>query len=140
MNKLKYLSAALLAAALAGAIAIACSKKDNPTPAAEGKKAGQEMCDCVTSMSAPDPTVLTDPAALQAAFVAYAAKLQDCLAVIAKYEAYVTVNMAGYTPFAAEPLLSVFAFTDNDFKDGFAEGVGTCSAAFASLWALMPSE
>ena len=91
-------------------------------------------------------TYLMDPAiqayfgqlaAFSAAFEAYAGELYQCLGVIQKYQDYATANVENYNPEAEDPLLSVFTFTDNDFKEGFKEGVQTCYDTFSSLFLLL---
>ena len=136
MKNKKFLLFALAAALLAGAVAL-YSCNGESTPHNEGLKAGLEMCACVASFEAPDPAVITDSAAFHNAFMAYAGKLSGCLGVIAKYEKYVTANMDGYDETSDEPLLSVFDFKDEGFKEGFAEGVASCSDTFTALFALM---
>ena len=79
-------------------------------------------------------------AAFAGAFEAYAGELYQCLGVIQAYQEYATANANNYDPEAADPLLSVFTFTNDDFKEGFKEGVQSCSDAFNALFALMPSE
>ena len=93
MFKFKYLSAVLFAAILAGIlVVVSCNNKDDdPDPRAEGLKAGTEMCDCVASYDAPDPTdpkYAENPAQLQADFQAYYGQLYECLGVIHQYEKY----------------------------------------------------
>ena len=60
MNKFKYLLGVLCAAILAGVVIVACnSKDDDPDPAEEGKKAGTEMCGCVSDI--PEPSLPEHP-------------------------------------------------------------------------------
>ena len=104
-----------------------------------------------------DPTVLatldgatiayiSDPAiqayfgallAFQEEFTVYAGQLYECLGVIGQYQEYATANADNYNPEAADPLLSVFTFKNDDFKEGFKEGVQGCSDSFSALFALM---
>ena len=135
MNKFKYLSVVLFTALLAGVV-FGCSKNDKDDPAAEGKKAGTEMCDCVSSYPAPeDPTD-------QAAFMAYAQQLYQCLGVIAPYSEYIGLagtqdDGYGYNPNAENPLYSVFAFQNADFEKEFKEATQVCMLPFAALFEMM---
>ena len=70
-------------------------------------------------------------------FNAYAGQLYECLGVIGKYQEYATANADNYNPEAADPLLSVFTFKNDDFKEGFKEGVKSCADSFNVLFALM---
>ena len=149
MFKFKYLSVVLFAAMLAGGVFVACNDKDDdPDPKkaearAEGVKAGTEMCDCVASYPAPDPT---DPkyateegqGQLKVDFNAYYMQLYSCLGEIHKYEKYARLKEQGEEAQTDDPLLNVFMFHDDDFKEGFLEGVGSCYDSFNALWALMP--
>ena len=76
-------------------------------------------------------------AAFQAEFTTYAGKLYECLGVIALYQEYATASADNYDPEAADPLLSVFTFKNDDFKEGFTEGVKSCADSFTALFALM---
>ena len=73
----------------------------------------------------------------QEEFTAYAAQLYECLGVIGQYQEYATANAENYNPEAADPLLSVFTFKNDDFKEGFKEGVKSCADSFTALFALM---
>ena len=147
MFKFKYLSVVLFAAMLAGGVFVACNDKDDdPDPKkaearAEGVKAGTEMCDCVASYPAPDPTdpkYAENPGQLNADFNAYYMQLYSCLGEIHKYEKYARLKEQGEEAQTDDPLLNVFMFHDDDFKEGFLEGVGSCYDSFNALWALMP--
>ena len=70
-------------------------------------------------------------------FEAYAGDLYQCLGAVHPYQEYVTANADAYNPNADEPLLSVFTFSNDDFKDGFREGVASCSDAFSALFEAM---
>ena len=140
MFKFKYLSVVLLVAVLAGVV-VACNDDDDPDPKAEGIKAGNEMCDCVASYPAPDPTdpkYVENPAQLQTDFQTYYGKLYECLGVIHQYEKYARLKEQGEEAQTDDPLLNVFMFENDKFKDGFLEGVGSCYDAFNALWDLMP--
>ncbi len=126
----------LFAVALTGFF-FACSKDDDEDPKAEGKRAGNEMCDCVSGYTAPDPEDFADEASFQEAFAAYAAQLGGCPGIIGKYQQYVTFNMGAYNPQAEEPLYSIFDFKDKDFEKGFKEGTSDCMETFSALFALM---
>ena len=76
-------------------------------------------------------------ASFQAEFTAYAGQLYECLGVIGQYQEYATANAENYNPEAADPLLSVFSFKNDDFKEGFTEGVKSCADSFTALFALM---
>ena len=58
MNRVKYLSVALFSALLTGFVVVACNNEKEADPAAEGEKAGEEMCACVASIAEP---VLPNP-------------------------------------------------------------------------------
>ena len=142
MNKLKYLSVVFFAALWAGVFIFSCKNdKDDPATTAkeEGIKAGEAMCACVASYEAPDPATWTGtPEALQQAFEAYYGQLYSCLGVIHPYEKYARLKLPDETAQTTDPLLAVFVFHDNNFKDGFQEGVGSCYEAFNALWDLIP--
>ena len=76
-------------------------------------------------------------ATFQEEFTVYAGKLYECLGVIGQYQEYATANAENYNPEAADPLLSVFTFKNDDFKEGFKEGVKSCADSFSALFALM---
>jgi hypothetical protein len=137
MNRFKYLLAVLFTAVLAGVIIVSCKKDDGPDTEAEGKKAGTEMCDCVSSYTAPNPADFADdPAGLQAAFAIYAGQLYECLGVIAPYEKYVEIDVDAYNPQAENPLYSIFDFKDKNFEKGFKSGTEGCMQTFALLFSL----
>jgi len=180
MFKFKFLSAVLVVVVLAGTAFVSCSDDEKNSKAeAEGVKAGNEMCDCVSNYDAPiqpqhpasplppanfnpyldytDPEVfagldqetmayLMNPA-IQAyfgelagfatAFETYAGELYQCLGTIQQYQEYATANANNYDPEATDPLLSVFTFSNDDFKEGFKTGVGSCSDAFTVLFSLI---
>ena len=69
-------------------------------------------------------------------FEAYVMELYQCLGVTQKYQEYVTANPDNYDPEATDPLLSVFTFKNDDFKEGFKEGVKSCADSFNVLFAL----
>jgi hypothetical protein len=136
MFRFKYLSVVLFAAIVA-VVVVSCKDNDKEDPKAEGIKAGNEMCDCVGGYTAPNfADYIDDPAGYQAAFMAYAGELYECIGVIGKYQKYVTPDLDAYDETSSEPLLSVFKFENNDFKNGFREGVASCSNAFDALWEL----
>ena len=141
MKRFKYLSLVLFAVLLAGVI-YAC-KKDGEDSAAkaeeQGKKAGLEMCACVASYEAPDPTTWTGTMEeLQQAFQAYYGQLYNCLGAIVPYEEYARLWAEGdVQQNPDDPLLNVFIFHDKNFEKGFKEGVGSCYDTFNALWDLM---
>ena len=136
MNKVKYLSVVLFAAILAGVLISCGDNGDKENPAAEGQEAGVAMCDCVASYTPPaDPTDIE-------AFMAYAQQLYNCLGVIAPYSDYIGLNGTmensyGYDSEAAEPLYSVFVFTNSDFEREFKSATNVCMQAFAALFEMM---
>ena len=142
MSKFKFLLVALSFTLLAGVVVVSCNKDDDdPDPKAEGIKAGNEMCDCVASYDAPNPTdpkYTENPEQLGADFQAYYGQLYECLGVIHKYEKYARLKEQGEEAQTEDPLLNVFMFEDDKFKEGFLEGVGNCYEAFNALWDLMP--
>ena len=74
----------------------------------------------------------TELADFQAAFNTYAMNLSNAMGVIAPYEKYVVPST--YDPTATtDKLLTAFEFLNDDFKEGFKEGVGSCADAFESL-------
>lgn len=87
-----------------------------------------------------DPAIIAYFGALAtfaADFETYAGNLYACLGVIAKYQEYATANADNYNPDAADPLLSVFTFKNDEFEKGFKEGVGSCAEAFSALFELL---
>jgi len=151
MFKFKYLLAVLSVVMLTGTAFVSCSssngddddndQQEATLAAEEGLAAGIAMCDCVSGYEAPNPydeKYADNPAQIQADFEAYYGELYQCLGVVHVYQEYVTVNPNNYDPDVEDPLLSVFTFTDEDFKEGFKEGVGSCAETFAALFALMP--
>ena len=146
MSKFKYLSVALFIAVLAGVVFVACSSDDDPDPKAEGVKAGEEMCGCVSSVPEPviptppagvnplnpdftDPATLEYFAAIQAVYEAYFAELGNCAGGVAgKYQKYVIFNIGNYDEEIG--LFSAFDFKDEDFKAGFLEATQECAEAF----------
>ena len=145
MCRKKFLSVVLFSALTAGIICVAC-KDDKPDPEADGKKAGTEMCACVTDIAAPvipnppqgvnplDPD-LTDPTTLQwlgevqAVYEAYFAALGNCAGLVAsKYQKYFVFSIASYNPEIG--LFSAFDFKDKDFEKGFLSATQACAEAF----------
>jgi hypothetical protein len=135
MNNFKKISIVLFAAVLVGVVT-SCKKK-NEDPAAEGKKAGTEMCACVASFTAPKLEDFDDPADFQAAFGAYAMQLGLCLGVLTKYQQYVTFDRDNYDANADEPLYTVFQFNNRGFEQGFKEGTKDCMQTFEILFQMM---
>ena len=146
MFRFKYLSVILVAAMMAGIFVVSCNDKDEkPDPRAEaraeGVEAGKAMCDCVASYAAPnpaDPKYVENPGQLNADFNAYYMQLYECLGLIHQYEKYARLKEQGEEAQTDDPLLNVFMFHDDDFKEGFLEGVSSCYDSFNALWALMP--
>jgi hypothetical protein len=141
MNRLKYLSVVLFAAILAVVVITACNK-DKTDAAAEGKEAGEAMCGCVSGYTAPNPEDFEDMESFQAAFMAYAGQLYNCLGEIAPYSKYVVLagtqdDGYGYNPNAAEPLYSIFTFKNDDFGKEFKKATEVCMLPFAALFAMM---
>ena len=146
MSKFKYLSVALFVAILAGVVVVACSNDDDPDPNAEGAKAGNEMCGCVSSVAEPiipnppagfnplepdytDPATLEYYAALQAVYEAYFAELGNCAGEVAgKYQEYFLFNIGNYDEEIG--LFSAFDFKDKGFETGFLGATQACAEAF----------
>ena len=146
MNRLKYLSVVLFLALLAGVV-VACNNNNDPDPEDEGRKAGTEMCGCVSSIAEPvypnppasfnpenpdytDPETLAYFATVQAVLEAYFGELANCAGNVAnKYQKYFVFNISNYT--AEEGLFSAFDFQDEDFQKGFFEAAMVCAEAFA---------
>ena len=70
-------------------------------------------------------------------FETYAGNLYQCLGTIHPYQEYATANANNYDPEAEDPLLSVFTFKDDNFKEGFKVGVGSCADTFSALFSLI---
>ena len=145
MFRFKYLLVTLFVAVLAGIVVVSCNDKDKPDPRAEaraeGVEAGTAMCSCVASYPAPDPTdpkYAENPGQINEDFQAYYMQLYSCLGEIHQYEKYARLKEQGEEAQTEDPLLNVFMFHDDDFKEGFLEGVGSCYDAFNALWDLMP--
>ena len=115
----------------------------SPLPPADFNPQNPDLTDPATLAYVSDPAIIAYFGELETFmddFNAYAQELYQCLGVTQKYQKYVTANANNYNPTATDPLLSVFTFTNDDFKEGFKEGVSSCSEAFNALFALMPSE
>ena len=119
MNRLKYLSVVILIALLAG-VFVACKKDKTPDPLAEGKKAGEELCVCLSGY---DLTSIENDQALLLA-------LSNCVFGIAgKYQKYFSINLSNYDPANPNPL-SVIEFNDEDFQTGFLGTAVICVMKF----------
>ena len=146
MNRFKYLSVLLFSVVLAVVIVVSCSKDSNPNAEDEGKNAGIEMCNCVSTIDAPaipmppagfnpqnpdmeDPATLQYLALVQAIYEAYFAELGSCAGGVAnKYQKYFVFSIANYD--AEKGLFSAFDFKDEDFKNGFLNATQACAEAF----------
>jgi hypothetical protein len=128
---MKYLSVVLFAVVLAAVVIVACKKDEKIDPEAEGKKAGTEMCGCVSTIAAPvipshpssplppagfnpqNPD-LSDPATLaylsDPAIVAYFAAVQ------AVYETYFA-ELGGCAGLVANKYQKYFIFSIANYKE-----------------------
>jgi len=140
MNKFKYLSVVLFTAVLAGVVIVSCKKDDDDNPGEEGKKAGTEMCDCVSDIEEPNPPVDFDPQnpdftnpevlAYFAALEAYFGELPGCAGTVAgPYQKYFIFSYESYDEEIG--LFSAFKFKDKAFEKGFLEATKVCADAFA---------
>ena len=147
MSKFKNFFVVLFVAMLAGSVIVACGDDDDKYDAAavkaEGLAAGSAICNCMAGYADLAPNIADyytetgfDQAGYVAALTAYGWQAAGCINVQA-YQEYVTVNLEAYDEKAENPLLSVFTFTNDDFKAGFLEGVGSCADAFGELLGLM---
>ena len=117
MNRFKYLSVVLFSAVLAGVAFVSCNKNE-PDPAADGKKAGEEMCSCTSGITEP---------ANQEAYEAYLTELGICATpVVAKNHKYISVDISKYDENNPNPF-SIFEFKDEVFKNSFLKAAGDCA-------------
>jgi hypothetical protein len=148
MYRNKFLSVVFFAAIAACVVVAACKKDDKPDPEAEGKKAGTEMCNCVSDIPEPvipnlpqgvnpldpdytDPATLQWLAAVQAVYEAYFAELGNCAGGVAgKYQKYFGMEISKYDEENPD-FFSVFDFKDEDFQKGFLEAAMVCAEAFS---------
>ena len=146
MSKFKYFFVMLFIAMLAGSVIVSCSDDDGDKAAkairAEGLAAGTEICNCMSGFVAPVPEDYFgedgfDQSGYIAALTDYGWEASACLGSLQVYQEYVAVNFEAYDEEAENPLLSVFDFKNDDFKAGFAEGIGSCADTFANLLMLM---
>ena len=147
MFKFKYLSVVLFVAVLAGVV-VSCSDDDKDALSAEevraeGFAAGSGICACMDGYAhlAPNQAdfITADGFDMEgyiAALGEYGWQAAECVN-LQVYQEYVTVNFEGYNPNADDPLLSVFTFTNDDFKAGFIEGIGGCAESFSALMGLI---
>ena len=147
MSKFKSFFVMLFAVVLAGGVIVSCSDDDDDLSAeevrAEGFAAGSGICACMDGYAhlAPNQAdfITADGFDMEgyiAALGEYGWQAAGCVNLQA-YQEYVAVNFEGYDPNANDPLLSVFTFTNDDFKAGFIEGIGGCAESFSALMGLI---
>ena len=150
MSKFKSFFVVLFAVVLAGGVIVSCDDDDdNGAPSAEelraeGLAAGSGICTCMAGYAHLAPNMEDyftetgfDQEGYVAALSAYGWQASGCVGSLQSYQEYVTVNFDAYDENAADPLLSVFNFKNNDFKTGFSVGIGSCAGAFGDLLGLM---
>jgi len=118
MNRFKYLSVVLFSAALAGVVFVSCNKDKDPDPAADGKKAGGEMCSCVSKIEMPSN---------EADYEKYSQDLGLCAGlVVAKNHKYISMNIPKFDEENPD-FSNFFEFKDEVFKNAFIEATGNCA-------------